>query len=210
MKPSIAHPRAIHLAAIATLAAFLIAAAPAGKTPPARTPPSPRTPEAILLFGTRQVTHRITGLFSRDREGDLREVLKQLPEIQLVSVDFERGEGVFSYDPTKAFPGTKADKIVERFNQVLGGACRNTFGIAQRIETPPDKLTRVEIAVAGLDCKACSLAAYEIVAKVDGVAQATASFKEGKVTALIDPEKTAKDQLEAALKAKNVAVIVKN
>jgi hypothetical protein len=37
--------------------------------------------------------------------------------------------------------------------------------------TPAEKLTRIEIAVAGLDCKACSFVAYQSVAKIDGVRQ---------------------------------------
>ena len=46
------------------------------------------------------------------------------------------------------------------------------------------------------------LAAYEAVANIDGVEQATASFKDGRVTALIDPTKTDRAKLEDALKKK--------
>jgi copper chaperone CopZ len=70
--------------------------------------------------------------------------------------------------------------------------------------TPRDQLTRVEIGVLGLDCRGCALGAYEAVAKLDGVEQATASFKEGRVVAWIDPKKTDRATLEAALKKKNI------
>ncbi len=79
-----------------------------------------------------------------------------------------------------------------------------TNGVQPRRTVPRDKLTRVVIPIAGLDCKACGLAAYEAVAKIDGVEQAAASFREGRLTALIDPAKTNREQLEDALKKKQV------
>ena len=44
----------------------------------------------------------------------------------------------------------------------------------------------------------------EAIYKIEGVEYATASFKEGRVTALIDPGKTERAVLEAALKKKGV------
>ena len=64
----------------------------------------------------------------------------------------------------------------------------------------------VEIPVVGLDCKACCLAAYEAIYKLEGVERATASFKDGLVTAWIDSEKTDRTKLEAALKQRNVTL----
>lgn len=71
-------------------------------------------------------------------------------------------------------------------------------------EVPKDKLARIEIEVVGLDCKACSYAAYRAIYQIEGVARATASFKDGKVTALIDPKETNRPALEEALKKKGV------
>src|ERR687883_37356 len=83
-------------------------------------------------------------------------------------------------------PAAKPEQVVERLDQKVREASHHTFGVKPRRTVPRDKLKRVEVAVAGLDCRACCLAAYEIVAAVDGVYQATASFKDGQVTALID------------------------
>jgi hypothetical protein len=58
----------------------------------------------------------------------------------------------------------------------------------------------------GLDCRACELSAYEVIFKMEGVEQATCSFKAGMMTALIDPEKTNKSTLEEALKKRNVSL----
>lgn len=110
--------------------------------------------------GVRKVVHRVTGLFSRDREADLREALLKLPGVELVSLDFDHSEGTFAYDPAKAFPGTKPDKIIERFNQELLNASHHTMGIKAVCATPRDKLARIVIPVEGLDCRACCLAAY--------------------------------------------------
>lgn len=44
------------------------------------------------------------------------------------------------------------------------------------------------------------------MAKQEGVEQATASFKEGKITALIDPAKTGREKLEGVLKERGVTI----
>ena len=120
---------------------------------------------------------RVTGLFAPSREKDLREAL---------------------------FPKAKPADVIARLDERVRNLTNHTFGIKAVSAVPKEKLVRVEIAAAGLDCKACCLAAYEIVAKIDGVEQATASFKEGRITARIDPAKTEKAKLEAALKERGV------
>ena len=49
----------------------------------------------------RQIKHRVTGLFSPEREKDLRDVVSKLPDVKLVSVDFKYAEATFEYDPDK-------------------------------------------------------------------------------------------------------------
>jgi len=156
----------------------------------------------------KTVRHQVTGLFSPDRVDDLREVLKNLPEITLVSVDFETAEGVFRYNPATAFPNTRPEQIVERFDQKLRQVSRATFGIKPLCTTPRDQLQRIEIRIAGLDCKGCSLAAYEAVYRIEGVENATASFRDGLVTAWIHPDKVDRAALEEALTKKGVKLIM--
>jgi copper chaperone CopZ len=150
--------------------------------------------------------HRVTGLFSPDRENDLRETVKKLPDVKLVSIDFKSGEATFEYDADKLLNRPKPEEILQRFDDLLRSASNYTFGIRPLSAVPKDKLNRVEIPVVGLDCKACCLAAYESIYKIDGVEQATASFKEGLVTALIDPDKTNRAALETALKSRGVTL----
>ena len=159
---------------------------------------------AAAIAGEENVTHRITGLFSPQREAALRAAMEKLPGVKLVSVDFEHAEAVFAYDAAVAFKGTKPEKVVERFNDLLRGATRHTIGIAPLEATPKDKLARIEIAVAGCDCPACGLAAYESISKIAGVAAATVDFKDGRIVALVDAEKTNRAALEAALKKRGV------
>ena len=148
--------------------------------------------------------HRVTGLFSPQREAALRAAMEKLPGVKLVSVDFEHAEAVFAYDAKVAFKDTKPEQVVERFNELLRNATRSTLGIAPLDATPKDKLTRIEIAVAGCDCPACGLAAYESIFKIAGVAAATVNFKDGRLVALVDAEKTNRAALEAALKKRGV------
>ncbi len=150
------------------------------------------------------IKHQITGLFSTDREADLRATFKELPEFKLVSIDFKNAEASFEYDPAKVFPNAKPEQIVERFENVLRQASRHTFGIKPLRSLPKDKLTLIEIPVVGLDCKGCCLGAYDAIYKLPGVEMATASFKEGRVTALVNPEKIDRVELETALKQRGV------
>lgn len=148
--------------------------------------------------------HRVTGLFAPDRVEDLQKLIAQLPDVKLVSVDFTTAEAVFNYDPAKLAPKAKPEQVLERLDTLVRQASRSTFGVKPLSATPRDQLAQIEIGVLGLDCKGCALAAYEAVAKLDGVMQATASFKDSRVTALIDPKKTDRAALEAALKKKNI------
>jgi copper chaperone CopZ len=153
-----------------------------------------------------RLTLRILGLFSPDRVTDLRQSFVQIPEVKLVSVDFDFAEIVVEFIGVKAFPGFPPKDFPAALDGKLAQASYHTFHVKPRSTVQRSKLKPVVIPVAGLDCKACALAAYEAVAKVDGVEQATASFKERKVTAQIDPEKTNKDALEAALKRAEVQI----
>ncbi len=162
----------------------------------------------MATAGEETVTHRITGLFSKDREAGLRAAVARIPGLTLVSLDFDHAEAVFRYDPAIAFKGTPAEpaKIIERLHSELGGVSRNTFGAAPRLTTPREKIQRIEIPAAGCDCPACNLVACESISKIEGVAQATSNFREGKITALIDPEKTNRAALEDALKKRGVTL----
>ncbi len=159
----------------------------------ADTPPTPHT-----------TTHRISGLFARQSVTAAGTAMEKLPGVTLVSMDFEHAEAVFAYDAKVAFKDTKPEQVVERFNDLLRNATRHTIGIAPLVATPKDKLARIEIAVAGCDCPACVLAAYESIFKIAGVAAATVNFKDGRIVALVDAEKTNRTALEAALKIRGV------
>ncbi len=153
---------------------------------------------------SQNVTYRITGLFSPGRETALRTAIETLPNVKLVSLDFEHAEAVFSYVPTVAFHDTKPEDITQEFDNRIRNAAHHTLGIAPFITTPHDKLTRIEISVIGLDCQACALATYEAIYRIDGIAAAAVDYKEGRVTALIDSSKTNQPALEDALKKREV------
>ncbi|HTU18406.1 MAG TPA: heavy metal-associated domain-containing protein [Gemmataceae bacterium] len=154
----------------------------------------------------QRVKHQITGLFSTDREADLREAFENIPDIKLVAIDFANAEATLEYVPTKVFGNVKPDEKIRKLDNLLKSASHHTFGVKPLYTMPREKLRRIAIPVAGLDCKACCLAAYEAIYRLDGVETATASFREGRVTALIDPAKTNRATLEAALKKRGVDV----
>ena len=154
-----------------------------------------------------RITYRVVGLFAPDREKDLRAGFEELPEFKLVAVNFDDAEITIEFSPAKLAPGQKPERVAELVSDKVRAATSHTFSIKPRRTVARDKLERVAIPVFGHDCKACALAAYEAVAAIDGVEQATASFKDGTVTALIDPTKADRAKLEDALRKKGVALI---
>ena len=173
--------------------------------PPQRIAPSSAARADDKPAEPKAIKHQITGLFCPEREKDLRDLVEQkLSKFKLLSIDYQNAEATFEYDPAKTFPGAKPEQIVERFDNELRNASRHTFGAKPLRTIPQDKLKQIEIPIVGLDCKACSLAVYESLYRLKGVELATASFKEGKATALIDPEKIDRVEIEMALKSRGV------
>jgi len=156
---------------------------------------------------SKLVKHQITGLFCPEREKDFEDLCqRKLARFKLVGIDYANAEATFDYDPAKEFPGATAEQVVERFDNEVRNASRHTFGAKALRTTPKEKLQLVEFSIVGLDCKACSLAVYEMLYRLKGVEQATASFKLGKATALVDPEKTDRATIEKVLKDRGVTV----
>ena len=80
----------------------------------------------------------------------------------------------------------------------------HTLGLKSQGDIPLGKLKHLEIPVEGLDCMACSMALYEIVSRIEGVEQARASFKDGRVDVWIDPDKTDLAILKETLEKRGV------
>ncbi len=167
-----------------------------------------RTIGAMLLSpelaSAQAVKFQVTGLFSADRAQDLHAVFEKIPQVKLVGVDFKNAEASLEFDAKKVFPGAKPQDVVQRLDGLVKEASHHTFGVKPLRTAPRDQLTWIEIPAFGLDCKACCLAAYEAIYKLDGVEQATASFRERRVTALIDPARTDRAKVEAELKRRGV------
>jgi hypothetical protein len=146
------------------------------------------------------VKYQVVGLFDPPRVADLRETFaEKMPGVKLIDVDYKTAVATVEYSPRAVFPGVKPDDVVKQFDQRLRGVSHGTFWVRPVPAVPEDKLQTVEIGVAGLDCRGCSFAAYAAAMRVEGVVRATASMKEGRVTAVIDPAKTDRAAVEAML-----------
>lgn len=151
--------------------------------------------------------HQITGLFCPERVQDFKDLCEQkLSKYKLVRIDYDNAEATFDYDPATAFPGAKPEQVIERLHNEVSQASRSTFGIKPLRAIPKEKLKREEFGIVGLDCKACSLAVYEIIYRLPGVEQANASFKSGKAIALINLDKIDRVTIETALKQRGVTL----
>ncbi len=162
-----------------------------------------------------RISYRLTGLFQPDRVGDLHQQAAELPasgpnhsvEVKLLDVNYDTCVVTFSYDGAKTFKNQKPEQIQNRIDQLLRQASKGAFSISPLSTLKPEDLKKERIAVAGHDCKGCNYGLYRAIASIEGVERAIASFKEGHLTAWIDPAKTNREALVAALKKKEVSVI---
>jgi hypothetical protein len=166
---------------------------------------------SLCAFAEEQTgTYRLIGLSAPEREADLREVMKTVPDMALVNLDAAKAEVTLRYELEKLFPTAKPkqpptpEKITERVSSLIGQASKNTFTVTAPSTVPADKLTKVEIPIGVLDCKGCRFAAYSIVAKLEGVERATVSATPCAIIAWIDATKTKRETLEEALKKARV------
>jgi hypothetical protein len=154
----------------------------------------------------------IVGLFSPDRQEDLREVMRVLPDFKLTGLDPDNAVATVRYDIARLFPNANPrkppteDEILQRLNNLLSPASQGTFRLRPLSNLPKEKLTKVEIHIGVLDCKACRYGAYLAVLRVEGVERATVIAKPSLVTAWIDGSRTDRAALEAALERAGVPV----
>ncbi len=154
-------------------------------------------PVALVHAGDEKmetITYRVLGLCYPERVDDLRAVLKDRP-VTIVGIDYARSEATITHDPKTL----SAENLAHTVNA-------KGFWVIPRSTVPVDQLKRIEIPVTGLDCKGCALGTYNVISRIDGVEQATVSYKDGKVLVLIDPARTSQGALEEALKKGNVTL----
>ena len=169
------------------------------------TPSATEPPIDFKFTGSHSIDLQVTGLFMPFRVEDFRELIQQFPAAKLSKVDFKTAQATIAYaGDSDLFGGAKPEQIVERLNNRIRQLSAYTLSLKSLSSVPGDKLEFVEIPIVGLDCKACSLATYEILSRVEGVEQATASFRDSSATAWIDPSKTNRKMLEEALKIRGV------
>jgi hypothetical protein len=162
----------------------------------------------------RLVTVRLRGLFQQGRVADFRAHLTtaehfrgEQPVLTLVSIDEDTTLTTFRIDLDRTgLRERTTEQRISWLNDALSHHSRGLFGAWAPYPKPREQLKQIEIPVVGLDCKACGLGAYEAVCQLEGVESATASFREGIVRAWIDPDKTTRQPLEAALRQRGVTV----
>ena len=167
--------------------------------------------DAALRAEEQTTCVRVIGISDPSRVEDFRKTVKSVSELQLVSVDGDKATAVLRYEVSAIVtkPKPKPDdlapaKILAEIDNLIGKACVRTFSITEPTGVAEDKLTKVECKVGVLDCKGCRYGAYIAIAKLDGVERAIVDSITRTLTAWIDPAKTNKEALEAALKKAHV------
>jgi hypothetical protein len=150
--------------------------------------------------------YQVSGLFADRRECAFRDAVAKVPGLELVSLDLAEAEAVFEFDPAKLFPDAKPEQFAERLDNLIRSASNHTLGVKAPRNVPLAKLQKVEIEVEGLDCDACSLGLYWLLAPLEGVELVKADFRAGLAIAWIDPAKTSRSKLVEVLKSREVDV----
>jgi hypothetical protein len=155
--------------------------------------------------GEATVQFRIRGLFDPQRVEDLKRMTAGIADFRIVAVDYDSATATFAYaDDKPPFKGAKPESVERGFRERMNGATRGNFSVLPLAPLPRAQWQEVRIGIAGVDCRGCSFGAYNAVAEIYGVLRATSSFRDGQLIAWIDPQKTDRAALEAALKKRNV------
>lgn len=190
---------------------MMVASLPDVESPVIATPFEPPTAAPAFADGqfdeSHTVTLRVAGLFIPERVDGFRALLADFPEVRLRDIDYETATAQLAYTPeSDLFRNAKPEQIVERLNNRVRQVSQGTFSLKSPGSIPYEKLERVDISIVGLDCKACSLAVYQILERIEGVERATASFHDARATAWIDPSKTNREALKSALEERRVTL----
>jgi hypothetical protein len=167
---------------------------------------------AMPLHAEPQTTTvRIIGISEPARVEDFQKAVKAVPELELVSVDEEKASAVLRFELTTVITkpkprpeDTTPQKVLEQLDNMIGKASIRTFSLTTPTGTSEAALAKVDFNVGVLDCKGCRYGAYIAIAKLDGVERASVKAGTRILTAWIDPSKTTKETLEAALKKARV------
>lgn len=154
----------------------------------------------------QQFTYRAIGLFSPERENDLKEAFSKIPNIKLIQVDYQSNRFTVEHDPARTWPGEMSYRYTEIIHGTLQNVSRGSFGARALPEKPLDQLQIVEIPVVGLDCKGCALGACRLIHQLPGVETVTVDFVGGKIRARVDPNRANRAALEKALKQGGVEI----
>ena len=177
---------------------------PAVRTPAPAIAEKPRTQD-LQFDEAHPLNLRVTGLFMPERSEDFQKLMRQFPEAKLLKMDFKTAKAKIAVaKDSDLFRNAKPEQIVERLNNRIRQLSNGTLGLRVPGAISEGKLQHVEIPIVGLDCMACSMAAYESLMRVEGVERATASFRDGIAAAWFDPAKTNRTVLEEALKKRGV------
>jgi hypothetical protein len=163
---------------------------------------------SALRAEEQTVIYRVVGLCSPDRQDDLREAFKEVPNVQIASIDYDNAECTLRFDLAKlGFDPKKPpddDKVLTQLANRLHGVTHGLFTLKARCALPKDKLQHLDIKIGILDCKGCRLGTYYSIARMDGVEQANLIAKPSEISAWIDPAKVKREALIDALKKARV------
>src|SRR5258706_1750990 len=116
------------------------------------------------------VTYRVVGLCTPDRQDDLREAFKEVPNVEIASIDYDNGECTLRYDLTKLSAGSKKpptdEALLKQLKDRLNGVSHGLFSLKARSVLPKEKLQKIEIKIGILDCKGCRFGTYYAVATI--------------------------------------------
>lgn len=166
-----------------------------------------RTVPEFEFSDRHSTTLRVRGLFLADRVADFRRLMTQIPEVSLQHIEFDTARATFHYAAdSDLFRNANPMQIAERLDARVRQMSTGLFSVKPIGPVPQEELQRIEIRITGLDCKACSLAVHDILARVEGVEYATASFRDGLAVAWVDSASTSCMALEAALTQRGVTL----
>ncbi len=150
------------------------------------------------LTASRSAKGRVIGLFHPDQVARFRDTVEAIPEISIEKLDFQTSVATIAYSEKLLYQGD-LKKTRESIDRILRGESMGMFEFLPCVEEGTKNWKEVLVPIAGLDCMACSYAAYLAVCKIEGVCRATADFGTGKLKVWILEDKVSLQRLHEEL-----------
>lgn len=153
----------------------------------------------------------ISGMTCTSCEEHVKHAVNELNGVLESSANYENGTATVKFDESKI----SVTKVVEAINttgyKVEKYELQNSGNIVQASTfQEASSINKIELAVKGMTCSGCEEHVKHAVNELEGVIEASASYKDGKAIISYDASKTSPEKIKEAINSTGYKVVEPN